>query len=167
MIENRTWIDYRPTIVENKERIGDWEGDTICSIKEDKTSLVVVLERKSRYICVSKSKDKTKKRMIPKIKKLLKNKPQATLTLDNGIEFKGHKSFGLPTFFCHPYSSWEKGAVEYANRLIRRHFPKKTRLADISPKKLSFIVNAINNTPRKCLNWKTPHEVFFNYSLPL
>lgn len=162
MIQHRVWIDDRPVIVDQKKRLGDWEGDTICSVKDDKTSLVVLHDRASRFICVSKSKDKTKKRMIPKVKKLLKYKPQHTLTLDNGIEFKGHQAFGLPTFFCHPYSSWEKGAVEYSNRLIRRHFPKKTRLYDISPQKLALVVHAINNTPRKCLNYKTPHQIFFS-----
>lgn len=164
MIPNRVWIDDRPAVVEHKKRLGDWEGDTICSVKDDKTSLVVLHDRASRYICVSKSKDKTQKRMIPKVKKLLKHKPQHSLTLDNGLEFKGHQAFGVDTFFCHPYSSWQKGAVEYSNRLIRRHFPKKTRLADISPQKLSLIVEAINNTPRKCLNYKTPHQIFFPIS---
>jgi IS30 family transposase len=162
MIPNRIWIDDRPSIVDLKQRLGDWEGDTIVSVKGDKTNIVVLHERKSRYICVSKSKDKTKKRIIPKIKKLLKNKPQNTLTLDNGIEFKGHQSFGIDTYFCHPYSSWQKGAVEYSNRLIRRHFPKKTILKNISPQKLALIVSDINNTPRKSLNWKTPHQVFFS-----
>ena len=162
MITNRTWIDDRSAIVEQKQRLGDWEGDTICSLQDDKTSLLVLHDRASRYICVSKSMDKTTKRIVPKVRKLLRNKPQHSLTLDNGIEFKGHQAFGLPTYFCHPYSSWEKGAVEYSNRLIRRHFPKKTRLSNISPQKLSLIVQAINNTPRKCLNFKTPHEVFFS-----
>jgi len=161
MIPNRTPIAQRPSVVERKRRIGDWEGDTIVSSKGDKTALLVLLDRTSRYICVSKTKDITKKRIIPKIKKLLKGKTQHTLTLDNGIEFKGHEAFGIDTFFCDPYSSWQKGAVEYSNRLLRRHFPKKTKLSDISPKKLSLIVHAINNTPRKCLNWNTPHQVFF------
>jgi IS30 family transposase len=165
MIQNRIPITNRPKIVEKRERIGDWEGDTIVSCKGDKTALLVLHDRASRYIRVSKTKDITKKRMIPKVKKLLKNLPQHTLTLDNGIEFKGHQRFGINTFFCQPYASWEKGAVEYSNRLIRRHFPKKTRLADIHQKKLASIISAINNTPRKCLNWKTPHQVFFNNSL--
>lgn len=164
MIPNRVSITARPKIVEQKQRIGDWEGDTIASIKEDKTAILVLHDRASRFIRVSKTKDITKKRMIPKVKKLLKNLPQHTLTLDNGIEFKGHERFGIDTFFCQPYASWEKGAVEYSNRLIRRHFPKKTRLEHISPQKLALVVNAINNTPRKCLNYKTPFQVFYHIS---
>jgi IS30 family transposase len=160
MIPQRTAIHERPTIVEQRTRIGDWEGDTIQSIKEDKTSILVLHDRSSRYIRVSKSKDITKRRMVPKVRKLLKGNPQHTLTLDNGIEFKGHQSFGIETYFCDPYSSWQKGAVEYSNRLLRRHFPKKTRLENISPRKLALVVEALNNTPRKCLNWKTPNEVF-------
>ena len=165
MIPNRVSIHKRPEIIERKERIGDWEGDTIQSIKGDKTSILVLHDRASRYIRVSKAKDISKNRMIPKVKKLLKNIPQESLTLDNGIEFKGHEYFGLDTFFCDPYSSWQKGAVEYSNRLIRRHFPKKTRLQDVSPQKLAQIVFHINNTPRKGLNYKTPQQVFFSNSL--
>lgn len=164
MILDRIGIEERPEIVSKRSRIGDWEGDTIVSKKDDKTAFLVLHDRASRYICVSKTMDITKKRIIPKVKMLLKNKPQHTLTLDNGIEFKGHQSFGLDTFFCNPYSSWEKGAVEYSNRLLRRHFPKKTRLADISQKRLSLVVEALNHTPRKCLNYKTPHQVFFSNS---
>jgi len=164
MIPNRTPITERPSIVEQKQRVGDWEGDTIASVKEDKTAILVLHDRASRFIRVSKTKDITKKRMIPKVKKLLNNLPQHTLTLDNGIEFKGHEKFGIKTFFCQPYASWEKGAVEYSNRLIRRHFPKKTRLENISPQKLALVVNAINNTPRKCIDYKTPFQVFYNNS---
>lgn len=164
MIPNKVSIELRPAVVAEKNRIGDWEGDTIASIKQDKTAFLVLLDRKSRLIRVSKTKDLKKRRIILKVRKLLKDGPKHTLTLDNGLEFKGHKSFGLDTFFCNPYSSWEKGAVEYSNRLIRRHFPKKTVLASVSPKKLSNIVHAINNTPRKCLNWKTPFQVFFSIS---
>ena len=166
MIPNRVPITERPKIVDKRERIGDWEGDTIASVKDDKTAILVLHDRASRYIRVSKTKDITKKRMIPKVNKLLKELPQHTLTLDNGIEFKGHEHFNILTFFCQAYASWEKGAVEYSNRLIRRHFPKKTRLKDISPQKLAQVVHAINNTPRKCLNYKTPHQVFFSNSLP-
>ena len=90
--------------------------------------------------------------------------PQKTLSVDSGIEFKGHEKFGIPTYFCHPYSSWEKGGVEYSNRLLRRHFPKKTLLAQYSPKLISLAVVAINHTPRKCLGFKTPYEVFFEHS---
>lgn len=164
MIPDRVPIAERPEVAEQQERVGDWEGDTIQSVKDDKTLLLVLHDRKSRYIRVSKSKDITKKRMISKVRKLLKDHPQHTLTLDNGIEFKGHQSFGISTYFCEPYSSWQKGAVEYSNRLLRRHFPKKTRLEDISPKKLSLIVEALNHTPRKCLDWKTPHEIFYQHS---
>lgn len=160
MISDRTWIEARPAIVDQRHRLGDWEGDTICSVKGDKTSFLVLHDRASRFISVSKSCDKTKKRITSKVKQLLKDKPKHTLTVDNGLEFKGHKAFGVDTYFCQPYSSWQKGAVEYSNRLIRRHFPKKTVLKHIHQKKLASIILAINNTPRKCLNFRTPAEVF-------
>lgn len=162
MIPDRVWIDDRPEVVEQRKRLGDYEADTISSTKDDKTNLLTIIDRTSRYLMVSKNKDRKPQRIVLKVRQKLKSKPQHSCTLDNGIEFKKHQNFGLPTFFCHPYSSWEKGQIEYANRLIRRHFPKKTKLADISPQQLALIVKAINNTPRKCLNYKTPHEVFFS-----
>lgn len=166
LIPNRTWIDDRPNIVAEKERLGDWEGDTIVSVKGDKTSILVLHDRASRFICVSKSCDKKSKRITKKVRKLLKDKPQETLSLDSGIEFRDHQNFGITTFFCHPYSSWEKGGVEYSNRLLRRHFPKKSELKNVSPKKLANIVQAINNTPRKCLDWNTPAEIFYQNNSP-
>lgn len=164
MIPARVPISERPVEIETRKRIGDWEGDTVQSVKDDKTSFLVLHDRASRFIRVSKSKDITKRRMVTKVRQLLKNSPHHTLTLDNGIEFKGHQSFGVATYFCEPYSSWQKGAVEYSNRLLRRHFPKKTRLEYISPKKLSLVVEALNHTPRKCLDWKTPYELFYQHS---
>ncbi len=162
MIPQRTWIEDRPPIVDEKVRISDWEGDTICSLRGDKTTFLVLHDRASRFIRVSKSCDKKPKRIASKVRSLLKDAPTHTLTLDNGIEFKDHLSYQIPTFFCQPYSSWQKGAVEYSNRLIRRHVPKKSILANVHQKHLASIVHAINNTPRKCLNFQTPAEVFFS-----
>ena len=85
-----------------------------------------------------------------------------TCTLDNGIEFQRHTEIGCTTYFCHPYSSWEKGSIENMNRLIRRYIPKKTRIKDYPSKYIQDITLKLNHTPRKCLNFSTPHEVFFD-----
>lgn len=86
-----------------------------------------------------------------------------SVTLDNDIAFQHHRELRdkmkIQTYFCHPYSSWEKGQIEYGNRLIRRHIPKKSRLANYSQNEIDRILEKSNNTPRKCLGWKTPIQV--------
>ena len=82
-----------------------------------------------------------------------------SVTFDNGIENKQHKTLGVPTFFCEPYSSWQKGGVENANKMIRRYFPKGTNFRTISQKAVDRAVALINNKPRKILEYKTALEV--------
>lgn len=160
LIPNRSWIEARPEIVEKKERLGDYESDLIVSTKDDKTVLLTTLCRVSRLLLVKLLPNKKPELVVRAMQKLFADKPLETVTMDNGIEFREHQRLGCPTYFCQPYSSWQKGAIEYANRMIRRYFPKKTRLSEITPKQLAEVVHRINNTPRKCLGWKTPYQVF-------
>ena len=87
-----------------------------------------------------------------------------TLTTDNGKEFAQHeliaKQLGADFYFAHPYSSWERGANENMNGLIRQFFPKKMPFDDITDQDITFVTNRLNHRPRKCLGYKTPHEVF-------
>jgi len=80
-------------------------------------------------------------------------------TFDNGIENKAYESLGIPSYFCEPYSSWEKGSVENANKMIRRYFPKGTNFRKVSQRAVDRIVAIINNKPRKILGYKTALEV--------
>ena len=86
-----------------------------------------------------------------------------TLTTDNGKEFAGHeliaRALDADFFFAHPYASWERGANENMNGLIRQFFPKKMRFDSITPQQVAFAMHLLNHRPRKCLNFKTPHEV--------
>jgi len=85
-----------------------------------------------------------------------------TVTFDNGTENAAHmrlNSLGIETFFCHPYQSWEKGAVENMNGLIRRIFPKDTNFSEVTPEQIKIVENMLNNRPRKCLNYMTAIEV--------
>lgn len=167
IIKNRIWIDDRPKEINERVNIGDFEGDTIYSKKEDKTSILTLVDRKSRFLVARKIKNRKPKRITRKIKEISKKIKFNSITFDNGIEFKEHEKLPFDTYFCHPYSSWEKGQIEYANRLIRRFIPKKSLLKNYSAKFILNIVEMINNTPRKCLNFKTPKEVFFGQNLSL
>jgi len=94
------------------------------------------------------------------LKELFQSIPALSLTLDNGLENARYQELGIPTYFCHPYHSWEKGSVENAFSLIREYIPKKKNLANYSQEEIDAIVDTINNTPWKCLSFRTPKEVF-------
>ena len=147
-----------------RRRFGDYEGDTIVSKRGDTTSLLSILEKLSRYLFIKKIPNRKPDQTQEKITEITKNALVRTMTFDNGVEFAHHNKLSCDTYFCHPYSSWEKGQVEYANRLVRRTFPKKTLMKNITAEKLRISIDKINNTPRKCLNWNTPKEVFLALS---
>ena len=164
MIPNRVWIDERPKSVDSREIIGHWEGDTLGSKKGETLNVLGSIERKSRFLVASIMPNRKPSLSAQKLREWNMRYKFKSITLDNGIEFRHHEKIGCDAFFCHPYSSWEKGQIEYAMRLLRRLIPKKSSLHNISQQQLQYFVFLLNNTPRKCLNWNTPHQVFYNSS---
>ena len=166
-IANQTMIDDRPKVVEDRSRIGDWEGDTIVG-KSHQGVLISMVERKSRYTVLGHAKAKRKDLVASEIiEKMTCHRDHClTITYDNGREFTDHqrmaKELDASVYFAHPYSSWERGTNENTNGLIRQFFPKKMSLLNVSEKALQSTVDRLNNRPRKSLNWRTPHEVFSN-----
>jgi IS30 family transposase len=164
-IPNQVPIEKRPAIVDDLGRYGDWEGDLVIGANHQQ-ALVTLNERKSRYTLIGKVMQKTATAVSDTIISLLA--PFAdivhTLTTDNGKEFAQHERIAqrLDTqfFFAHPYCSWERGANENMNGLIRQFFPKKMRFEMITDDDIIFAANRLNHRPRKCLNYRTPHEVF-------
>jgi IS30 family transposase len=164
-IPNQVSIDQRPAIVDTRLRFGDWEGDLVIGAGQQQ-ALVTLNERKSRYSLIGKVSRKTANAVSDVMISLLT--PFAdwvhTLTTDNGKEFAQHeriaKSIDVDFFFAHPYSSWERGANENMNGLIRQFFPKKMKFDEISEDDILFAMDLLNHRPRKCLGFKTPHEVF-------
>ena len=144
-IPNRVSISERPEIVEKRERIGDWESDSMVS-RQSKSALNVLTDRKSRVTVLKKLQRKTAKNTKLAILVSLIKYPH-TITYDNG------------SYFCNPEHSWEKGTVENTIGLIRRWIPKKTDLAKVSDREIVEIEDWLNNRPRKCLNYQTPLEV--------
>ena len=163
-IPNRVSIDDRPQIVDNKERIGDWEGDTIIG-KNHKGAIVTLTERKTNFQLMKKVKSKDSKIVTKAIVDLIRSSqlPVHTITFDNGKEFSGHekmaKLLNTKIFFAHPYSSWERGLNEYQNKLIRQYIPKKTAFNNVSQQQVRKIQNKLNQRPRKGLDFFTPEEV--------
>lgn len=167
LIPDRVSISERPAVVEERERVGDWEGDTVEGEKGT-AHIATHVDRKSRYLMASKLSDKKAGTMANKTIKLFYKIPKIfrkTLTLDNGKEFAAFKKIedktGLDVYFADPYSPWQRGTNENTNGLLRQYLPKGSDLRLISDEQLASVVKKINNRPRKCLNYRTPHEVFF------
>jgi len=164
-IPNRTDIDERPAEANNRERVGDWEADTIIG-KKHKGAIVTLDERKSKLRLAAplagKKAQYVKDAMIAlfsPIKQFVK-----TVTFDNGKEFTQHeqiaKAINCDTYFAKPYHSWERGQNENANGLLRQYFPKAMELVDVTMAQVTKAVDILNSRPRKCLKFKTPYEAF-------
>lgn len=161
LIPNRTGIEFRPRGAQNRSRYGHWEGDTMVSAKNtaSKAALSVICERRSRYVEARTIDNLKPASHASAVSTMMQNKKALSLTQDNGIENTDHEQLGMPTFFCDPYSSWQKGGVENANKMIRRYIPKGTDLSSIPQEYLDQIVSIINQKPRKILGYRSALEV--------
>lgn len=161
MIPDRVSITERPLSVEDRQEAGHWEGDTVVSGKRthSKAALAVTQERTTRFIGAT---------LIPNLKPvsftnatndMLTGKRALTLSLDNGIENKDHKNItaatGTAVYFCDPYSSYQKGGVEHANKMLRRYLPKGCDLNNFTQAQVDDFVATINRKPRRCLGYKS------------
>lgn len=172
LIPNRVGIEHRPKEISKMLRFGHLEADTIVSAKSSKSkeSLAVVYERKARYISVRKIKSLKPMDFNSGMKQILDqlNKKE-TITFDNGFENRQHEKlqeeFGIKTYFCKPYSSWQKGGIENANKMIRRYIPKGSDISRYSNRYVELIIQRINEKPRKSLGYKTPIEVMLENNL--
>lgn len=159
-------IDQRPKTINLRERIGDWEGDTVRG-NGASGHIITYVERKSGYLVAGKVQNATAENInaftIEEFKKIPKDK-RLSITYDNGPEFSGHdiieEQTGMTVYFAFPYHSWERGTNENTNGLLRQFYPKKSRFDSITKEQLNGIVKLINNRPRKRLNYLTPYEIF-------
>lgn len=164
-IPNRVSIAQRPKGATNRSRYGHWEGDTVVSGKYTRStaSLVVATERKTRYVVAGLIPNLAGQTFSTKLSQLLAGKQVRSLTLDNGVENHAHhvitEATGAPVFFCDPYSSWQRGSVEHANKLLRGYVPKGSNLAHYDQAYVRRAVQRINNKPRRCLGYKSALEL--------
>ena len=163
IIKDRVSIKDRPNIVDRKCRIGDWEADTVVS-RQSKTVLITLVERKTKLTLIKKVPNKTAQVVSEGIIKLLipyKSKVH-TITFDNGKEFAKHKlikeQIQADIYFADPFSSWQRGLNENTNGLIRQYLPKKTDFSKVSEEDIQNIENALNNRPRKTLDYCSPND---------
>jgi IS30 family transposase len=165
-ITGRVSIDLRPPIVDNKERIGDWEIDTVVG-KNHQRALLTIVERKSKYTLIQRLSYKRSQLVANATINLLApiREKIFTITSDNGKGFSEHqrisKRLTAKIYFAHPYHSWERGLNENTNGLIRQYFPKNTDFKTITIESVQKVMDRLNNRPRKTLEYATPNEVFF------
>jgi len=168
--KNKESIHDRPDSINDRSKLGHWEGDLIV-FKKQKTNLFTLRERKSRFIIAIKNRNRKAKNTANTLIKYMKQKSQLvkkcnSITLDNGVEFYEHQllthELGADVYFCDPYKSYQKGAIENANRDLRRYYPRKTKMAHITQNNIDLTTNELNNLPMKCLGFRTPHEVFWD-----
>lgn len=166
-LAHKRHISERPASVEGRRYKGHWEIDTVMG-KGSLDCIVTLLERKTGYLMIGKLKDRTTDSLNKKTKALIRRDPLSfkTITADNGTEFhryqKIEESCDVRFYFANPYHSWERGSNENANGLIRQYLPKGTSMASLTQQQCNEIASAINERPRKRLNYKTPEECYYN-----
>ena len=165
-IPNRTSISERPNEADGK-RFGDFEMDTIVG-RGNHGAIVTLIERSTNMLFMRKlKKGKNAKELARTVIHLLSPFKDhiKSITTDNGTEFACHemiaKSLGVTIYFADPYASWQKGAIENANGLIRQYVPKKETFEHISQQQITKYSKKINMRPRKKLDFNTPQDCFY------
>lgn len=170
-IKDRRPIHERPQEVQSRKEYGHWEAD-LMMFSDKKHNLLVAQERKSRFIKLALQENKKSENIAARLLSWFKPMPQQlrqTLTQDNGTEFSLHHklntSINMQTYFCNPHSPWQKGGIENMNGRLRRFLPLKTDITTLKQHDIAMLEKIINSTPRKCLGFKTPAELFYNQLL--
>ena len=165
-------IAGRPEIIEQRLRLGDFEGDTVLGPPRT-GGLATLVDRKSRFTILAKIRSKDADHVHEKIKNRLRQLEAArrhSITFDRGTEFarchRLEKHLGLELYFADPGCPYQRGTNENTNGLIRQFFPKGTDFRGISPNEAYQVENLLNNRPRACLDFQTPAEVFFEKTPP-
>lgn len=172
-IPGRISISERPARIAARKEFGHWEGDLIVS-RHDSPSVQVLLERRSRRVLLHKIKDRTaasvRKAIVARLGKF-NSRCLKTITYDNGKENAQHQqinsALGIRSYFTDTYAAWQKGSVENVIGIVRRTYPKATKFVNVSFQELKLLERKLNSTPRKCLQFRTPMEVFTELGVAL
>jgi len=164
-IEGRIPIAKRPFEAADRKTAGHWEADLMLFSRHGQ-AVLTTHERSSRLILGRRLPNKAADRVAQRLVSLFAAMPahlRRTITFDNGTEFARHRRLhdvAMQTYFCDPHAPWQKGGIENAIGRMRRFLPRKTALAILPDKRFKALLRAYNNTPRKCLDFKTPAEAF-------
>lgn len=165
MIPDRISIHERPASF--AEEYGHFEADTFVSGRHtgSTAAVAVAIETKADYLLMEKIPGMSPKGFASAVRGMADAVVMKSATLDNGIENRDHARIGIPTFFCDPYSSWQKPHVENGIRLVRRFIKKGSDLSTVPETKIARIARILNRKPRRSLGYRTPHEVMVEQGL--
>src|SRR5690606_36961447 len=161
----RISVSERPEQAEDRSRPGHWEAD-LMAFSRYAQNILMLHDRHSRLLAPKRPPAKKAVRVARAMTRMLDPLPgplRKTVTFDNGTEFARHydlHALDLDTYFCDPHAPWQKGGVENAIGRMRRFLPRKTDLATLSDRRFNLLLALYNNTPRKCLDFRTPAELF-------
>ena len=162
--DGRIMIDERPKRVDSRIEFGHFEGDFIESGKDGKGSILVLVERKTRYPFLRYVEDRTNQNINCTVEEILSDTHALSLTIDNDISFQKHKELSVmieaEIYFCHPQSPHEKGTVENRNKAVRRYVKKRIDISSLPKEIFSYTEDKLRNKYMKCLNYRTPKECF-------
>jgi IS30 family transposase len=168
-IQHRVPIQERPAEINARTTPGHWEGDLMLFARYGQ-AILITHERCSRLLLANRQPNKAAAPVVRHLLGQFEPLPpglRQSLTVDNGTEFAWHyqlnRQLGMATYFCDPHAPWQKGGIENAIGRMRRTLPRKTDLAKLSASQLDALVAAYNHTPRKCLGFRTPAEVFCGF----
>jgi transposase, IS30 family len=167
-IPRERWIESRPADVGGRQTFGHWECDLLLFRKEHgKANVTSLLERRSRFTFLLPNDDRRSTAVLSRIAGALRPLPEdarRTITFDRGSEFAAYatldRHLALVSYFCDPHSPWQKGGVENANGRVRRFLPREAAPGTLSRDQLRRLADRLNDTPRRCLGYRTPREVF-------
>lgn len=155
-------IEHRPAEIEKRETFGHIEGDLVVGKAGSKEVWLTLVERKSRNGFVYRLPDRKAETTLAALQHFVNENTWAkSITFDNGSEFSLAHTLPIPTYFAHPYSSWERGSNENFNRLLRRELPKGRNLATYNDTELEAALTFINNLPRKLLDFKSAAQLLY------
>lgn len=168
-IPQRISIHARPTEINQRLTYGHWETDSMVFSKQ-KERLSVQYERKGQLVRIHKVADGSAAATLDALRNSVESLPRElwnSCTFDNGVEGVKHSvlrdDYDIPTYFCDPYASWQKGGVENMNGLIRQYLPRSTDLSQVTDVMIQWIEDQLNNRPRKGLGYQTPNQVIQSY----
>ena len=155
LIPNRVSISKRFVGAVNRSRGGHWERDTIVGRKGTRGGLATAQERKTRLVTAQRVESMRPIEHLKADQTMFEDMKAFSISRDNGIENREHEALGIPSFFCDPYSSWQKGGIENANKMLRRYFPKGTDFSLVSQEDVDRAVLLINEKPRRILGYRS------------
>lgn len=161
-------IPQWPDEIKTRSRIGDWEGDTVYG-GVGKGLLATMVDRKSRYLCAGLLGSRNADETADLVEHIMTGLPVRSISFDNGAEFAQFKRLEnrlqAPVFFAEPHKPWQRGSNENTNGLLRFFFPKGFDFHSLSQDDLDAVLELVNKRPRKCLNWRSPFEIFWGVAL--